>query len=64
MNDKKAVEEAHRKEMLEYIKSSIYYLEMAMNVVECDDNFNDGQSEKLNKMYDKTSEVIKTLENI
>lgn len=28
-------------------------------VVECDDRFNDGQYEELNKMYDKTVEAIK-----
>lgn len=32
------VEGAHKQEMLEYIKSAIYYLEMAANVVECDVN--------------------------
>jgi hypothetical protein len=58
------IEEAHKQEMSEYIKSAIEYLEMALNVVECDDKFNDGQSEKLNQIYDKVSSTVKTLESI
>lgn len=58
------IEEAHMQEMTEYIKSAVEYLEMAMNVVECDDDFNKGQSEKLNKIYDKSEEALKTIEPI
>lgn len=58
------IEEAHNKEMCEYIKSAIEYLEMALNVVECDDKFSGGQSEKLNQIYDKVSDTLKTLESI
>ena len=58
------IEEAHRLEMLEYAKSAIYYLELALNVIECDDRFNNGQSEMLNNIYDKSSKVIKELESL
>lgn len=58
------IEEALKQEMLEYIKSAIDYLEMALNVVECDDKFNNGQSQELNKIYDKTAETLKTLKDI
>lgn len=58
------IEDAYKKEMNEYIKSAIEYLEMALNVVECDDKFNDGQSEELNQIYDKVSNTIKSLEDI
>lgn len=57
-------EETHKQEMIEYIKSAIYYLEMATNVLEYDDRFNDGQSKVLNKIYDKGTEAIKILKNI
>ena len=56
------IEDAHEQEMIEYIKSAIHYLGLAMNAVECDDKFNDGQSEKLNKIYDKASKAIEILE--
>lgn len=56
------IEEAHKQEMFEYIKSAIHYLEMATNVVECDDGFNDGQSDELNKIYCNIAGVIKLLE--
>lgn len=56
------IEEAHKQEMFEYIKSAIDYLEMATNVVECDDRFNDGQSDGLNKIYVNIAGVIKLLE--
>lgn len=58
------IEEAHKQEMLEYIKSAIDYLEMALNVVECDDKFNNGQSQELSKVYDKTAKTLKILEDI
>jgi hypothetical protein len=58
------VQSAHKNEMYEYIKSAIHYLELAQNVVECDDKFNDGQSEELNEIYDKVAEAIKLIENI
>lgn len=58
------IEEAHEQEMCEYIKSAIHYLELATNVLECDDKFNDGQSEKLNRIYDKSIEAIKILETV
>ena len=57
-------EEVRKQEMLEYIKSAIHLLEKALNVVECDENFNNGQSYKLNKIYEKTTKKIKELENI
>ena len=62
--DSMTIEEAHKQEMTEYIKSAIEYLEMAMNVVECDDKFNNGQSKELNIIYDKANNSIKSLENI
>lgn len=58
------IENAHKQEMCEYVKSAIYYLELAMNVIECDDKFNDGQSEKLNKIYDKVTEAKGILESV
>lgn len=57
-------EEAHKQEMLKYIKSSIEYLEMAANVIECDDNFNEGQSKKIDPIYNKCINAIKILESI
>lgn len=58
------IEEAHKQEMLEYIETAISYLGMALNVIECDDNFNEGQSKKLDRIYDKSINAIKILESI
>lgn len=58
------IEEAHKQEMHEWIKQAVEYLEMAMNVVECDNNFNEGQSETLDKIYHVTAKAIKSLESI
>jgi len=58
------IEQAHKEEMVHYIEQSIERLELAMNVVECDDSFNNGQSEMLNEIYDKLSAVTKLLDSI
>lgn len=58
------IEEAHKQEMLEYIKSAINFLEMALNVVECDDKYNNSQSAELSRTYDKVADAVKTLESI
>ena len=53
----------HKQEMIAYIKNAVEYIEMAMNVVECDDEFNDGQSELLNAIYKDASkawDILKT----
>ena len=57
------LEMAHKQEMIAYIKNAVEYIEMAMNVVECDDEFNDGQSELLNAIYKDASkawDILKT----
>jgi hypothetical protein len=47
-----------------YIDLVIDSLEKAMNVIECDERFNDGQSENLNKVYDKIRVQIIKLKSI
>jgi len=57
------LEMVHKQEMIAYIKNAVEYIEMAMNVVECDDEFNDGQSELLNAIYKDASkawDILKT----
>lgn len=56
--------EEYKKQMNDYIKNSIDSLEHAMNIVECDDTLNDGQSEEAHKIYKKLSKVVKELEDI
>ncbi|MFT9493400.1 hypothetical protein [Anaerosolibacter sp.] len=48
----------------EYIQLAIDNLEKAMNVIECDERFNDGQSEKINEMYDKIRVQILKIKSI
>jgi len=50
--------------MLHYVEQSIESLESAMNVLECDDNFNNGQSNILNDMYEKIINSVELLKNI
>lgn len=47
-----------------YVDNAIENLEYGMNIVECNDNFNDAQNEEIDNIYQKLSSVIKILENI
>ena len=57
-------EQSHKEKMLHYVEQSIESLESAMNVLECDDNFNNGQSNILNDMYEKIINSVELLKNI
>lgn len=58
------IEEAHKEEMIHYIEQAIERLELAMNVIECDEKFSNGQSQVLNGIYDKANEVVEILKTI
>jgi hypothetical protein len=58
------IEDAHEQEMISLIDLSIDYLEQAMNVVESDNNYNKGQSQRLNKIYDIALEAMRKLRSI
>lgn len=47
-----------------YVDSAIENLEYGMNIVECNNNFNDAQNEEIDNIYQKLSSAIKILENI
>ena len=47
-----------------YVDNAIENLEYAMNIVECNDNFNNAQNEEIDNIYQKLSSAIKILENI
>lgn len=47
-----------------YVDSAIENLEYGMNIVECNNNFNDAQNEEIDNIYKKLSSTIKILENI
>ncbi|MCD7911062.1 hypothetical protein KC480_05920 [Bacillus velezensis] len=53
-----------KKEMLLNIELALNYLEESLNVVERDENYNDGQSKKLNEIYDSTKKAIRELETV
>ncbi|GAA0115242.1 hypothetical protein [Clostridium senegalense] len=58
------IEQIYKREMLRHIESAISYLEMSTNIIECDNNFNQGQSKKLDQIYNKCIDAIKILESI
>lgn len=57
------MEEVKRK-IRRHSKGAIEYLEMAMGVIENDDNINNGQSDEIQKIYIKLASVVKTLESL
>lgn len=57
------VEECKEK-IKNYTKYSIDSLEIAMNMIECNDELNDGQNEEMDSIYQKLSSAIKILEDI
>ncbi|MGV7065241.1 hypothetical protein [Bacillus velezensis] len=57
-------EDNAKKEMLLNIELALNYLEESLNVVERDENYNDGQSKKLNEIYDSTKKAIRELETV
>ena len=58
------VENECKQGMYVYINLAIDNLKKAMNVLECDERFNDGQSEKLNETYDKIRVQILKIKSI
>lgn len=50
--------------MCEYINFAKDFLEKAINIVECNDEFNNGQSKKVNDMYDALCKVNDDLSDI
>lgn len=57
------VEECKEK-IKNYTKYSIDSLEIAMNMIECSNDLNDGQNEEMDSIYQKLSSAIKILEDI
>lgn len=53
-----------KQEVYVYINLAIDNLKKAMNVIECDERFNDGQSEIINKTYENIQIQILKLKNI
>lgn len=47
-----------------YVNNAIENLEYGMNIVECNDDFNNVQNEEIDNIYQKLSSVIKILESI
>lgn len=47
-----------------YVGNAIENLEYGMNVVECNNDFNDSQNEEIGCIYKKISSAIKILESI
>lgn len=47
-----------------YIKCSIDSLEIAMNIIECSDDLNEGQNKEVSDLYKKISDAVKILEDI
>lgn len=47
-----------------YVNNVIENLEYGMNIVECNDDFNNAQNEEIDNIYQKLSSVIKILESI
>lgn len=47
-----------------YVNNAIENLEYGMNIVECNDDFNNAQNEEIDNIYQKLSSVIKILESI
>lgn len=59
-----AIENIIKQEIVNYVEQSKICLELALNVVESDDNFNDGQCKKVNELYDKISKIYDEFKNV
>lgn len=57
-------EEKVKVQMLSYITGATKQIEYAMNIVEADDNFNNGQNNELNELYKKIGHAWDILINI
>ncbi|MGG7143566.1 hypothetical protein ACQPVP_08875 [Clostridium nigeriense] len=57
------VEECKEK-IRNYIRHSIDSLEIAMNLIECDDDLNNSEDKEIDNVYQKISSSIKILEDI
>ncbi|MFQ8922578.1 MAG: hypothetical protein ACLR60_11840 [Clostridium paraputrificum] len=47
-----------------YVDNAIENLEYGMNIIECNDELNNGQNDEMDNIYQKLSSAIKILEDI
>ena len=63
MNELKEVDET-RLSMIFFTNEAIENLGHAMNLVEANDNYNDGQNEEFNRIYDTIADAWKKLNDL